>query len=437
MFLKLGIQQSLLILFVMYSAVPLASNRPFFWALNLLIAVLLAYSVSPKIIHDWRRFTPKPILILFSLLIVYGIVQCFPLSINSSVIVPANILPKSITIAVGPTVLAIARWLTYGLLFMTTIAFFRKTGRSRQALQILVVGIAFFAIYSLVALTQLGDPLLIFEKTGSKGVATGTFVNRNNFATFIAIGLVIAFSFILVDLQSQINRSKNNWSSLFSTSLWLNSACIGALFLALVMTESRMGVFAAGTGILVIAGLFLFKIEKHRWLLLSLFLIFLVAISISILTNVDTFLDRVLTVEKAAGSRMDAYILALNLIEDRPLIGFGAGTFELAFPLVRDYTLNPAFVWDKAHSTYLTLFVELGLFFGMIPILIVAILFKSSLAMYVTSSALSVRNLACIGAIIVVGVHSLVDFSIEVQAVTILFVFILAMGQTVRIKNVA
>jgi O-antigen ligase len=435
--------QFALIAFVFIAAIPLGSNRPFFWAINL--SIISTFGFLYLLTDTFSRsgsarspIWPKPTIIAYFAFMVFVLLQCFPLPLLtlSGDLIPASIVPQRISVAVGTTFLSFMRWLTYGLLFWLTIKLFWKTGRAQLCLQVVAIAIALFSLYSLIALTQLGDPLLIFEKKSYLGVATGTFVNRNSFATFLAIGIVISGSFALAELQSII-RHANAWLKMGSSTLLLNIACFAVILIGLITTESRMGLFAAGLGLFTTIVLWLPKIERFRLILSLSFLFASMAAAALILLNADTFLDRVLTTGLAAGTRFDAYLLTLKLIIDRPLTGFGAGTFELVFPLVRDYSLSPYYVWDKAHSTYLSLFVEFGVIFGLLPIIMVAFLFKNALVQYSQSSRVSVRNLSTIAVIVVVAVHSLVDFSLEIQAVALLFVFILGLGSTVRKKNVA
>jgi O-antigen ligase len=84
-------------------------------------------------------------------------------------------------------------------------------------------------------------------------------------------------------------------------------------------------------------------------------------------------------------------------------------------------------LWDKAHSTYLALWFELGIIAGTFPMLVVAgLLFRAILGLWDTSSRMI--SAAAIAVIAVFSIHSVVDFSAEIMADAFLFTAILALG---------
>lgn len=123
------------------------------------------------------------------------------------------------------------------------------------------------------------------------------------------------------------------------------------------------------------------------------------------------------------------------MILTRPWIGFGGGSFEAAFTLFHLPSLNPEVRWDHAHSTYLTLWAEYGLIIGSLPLF--AIGFVGWKAWQRVGRALPRAELAAaaLGSIVVAGIHSLVDFSLEVHAVALLFVAVLALGVSGRTER--
>src|SRR5690606_23091385 len=99
-----------------------------------------------------------------------------------------------------------------------------------------------------------------------------------------------------------------------------------------------------------------------------------------------------------------------------PWLGFGGGTFEQAFPIVHQTNLSPQLTWDKAHNTYLTLWAELGLVVGSIPIALVALLAAQTLLGLLKRHGGWSARAATLGAILIADVHSMLDFSLEIQA---------------------
>src|SRR5690606_36301189 len=96
-----------------------------------------------------------------------------------------------LSLAPGSSLHNLIQFASYGLFFFLMLQAVSNRRRTVAVARAIFWIIAAHAIYGLVALTQLGDPLLFFEKWAYLGSATGTFVNRNAYATFLAFGLVL------------------------------------------------------------------------------------------------------------------------------------------------------------------------------------------------------------------------------------------------------
>jgi O-antigen ligase len=127
-------------------------------------------------------------------------------------------------------------------------------------------------------------------------------------------------------------------------------------------------------------------------------------------------------------SRLSVYLLTMRSIFDRPFLGFGYGTFVDVFPMYRDRSVGVWGIWEQAHDTYLEIFQGLGLIFGSMLLLSVILLVWRCLKRAVTTREnASVPSLAAAAAVLV-GVHALVDFSLQIQAVALTFAAILGAG---------
>jgi O-antigen ligase len=110
------------------------------------------------------------------------------------------------------------------------------------------------------------------------------------------------------------------------------------------------------------------------------------------------------------------------------LTGFGGGSFEVVFPSVHQLPVAIDRVWDKAHNTYLTLWVELGLLAGTVMLVLLGLLAWRLLRALRRTPARWLPLSTALGALMVAASHSLVDFSLEIQAVAFWFVALLAIG---------
>jgi O-antigen ligase/cytochrome c-type biogenesis protein CcmH/NrfG len=124
--------------------------------------------------------------------------------------------------------------------------------------------------------------------------------------------------------------------------------------------------------------------------------------------------------------RLDMWRSAVSMTRDRPLTGVGAGLFGRAF---RDYR-NPDAVQDKlaaAHNIYLNTLAETGL-----PVILVCIWLAVAFVgtwyrnwKNETASARRFRLEAAFGALLGLGVHSLVD-AFTITPVVVLFLLLVA-----------
>ncbi len=126
--------------------------------------------------------------------------------------------------------------------------------------------------------------------------------------------------------------------------------------------------------------------------------------------------------------RAALYSQIAGMIMERPFAGYGAGSFAQAYPLFHAPPVANSVTWDHAHSTYLALFLGAGIPFGLIPVALAGMLVFRIARLAAANSAGAPHAPAAIGAAVLVAIHSLVDFSLEIQAVALLFVVMLAIG---------
>jgi O-antigen ligase len=421
----------ILVAAVAVAPVPLGSNRPVFWSLWAIalgglaviygLGLVLTRTPARRSLADyWPEVTG------LGLLMAWLGIQSLPLGqwLPSLTAAPGTGVPaNSISLDPGSTRLTLMTFGVYAVLFglVTLVAVNRR--RARGMLLAIFVVIAGFAAYSLVSLTQLGDTLLGFQKLHYGGVATGTFINRNSFATFLAAGL--ASGVPLLGNGFGKLQGAGHTSRLIQIALVL----LGMMFIAaaLFATGSRMGVIAGGAGMLVAIALLLPKAGKPRlWLGFGLIAVAIAGLAGLVLAFGTDTIERFIFVSDETG-RSELYRQVWAAILQRPLLGYGGGSFAAVFPVFQHAPLINDTIWDKAHSTYLALWFELGLVGGTIPMLIVAMLLYRAVRGLWDSSSRSLC-VAAIAVVVVFALHSLVDFSAEIMADAFLFTAILALG---------
>lgn len=438
-----------LIALIALSPVPLGSNRPFFWAVSSFLVAIAAliYGVSL-----WRAGSPFRYQLsrLGWMPVGFGVIggwmalQALPIGTmfgGFELELPGAtpvILP-TLSIAPGETWLALIRFVGYGLFFFLMLQVSVNNQRARKMLLALAVIVVGHAIFAMTALTQLGDPLLFFEKSSYLGVATGSFVNRNSFATFLGMGAVVALALAIVHATDATGTQTQHRGNLLE-SRYLPAITYfvgwGVMVGTIFATQSRMGLFVAMVGSIVVTASTLPRGRKMKargviGILAALLVggILLVALYGAGVT------ERLGSVDTASDVRLNLYRQVIELIGLRPFTGFGAGTFNLSFPLVHGPAVSVDLVWDKAHNTFLSLWSELGVIVGSLPVLIIATLGVMVARRMRLSDRVLPAPAAAFAAIVATGLHSFVDFSLEIHAIMYFLLALIAVGIAPSIKS--
>lgn len=416
------------------SVIPLGSNQPGLMAADatLVGGVALFYGwfvlrQEQKLALPLRSMLPEALLWL--VVVGYSLLQAMPVLGALNPIRDRDGAPLAvpqISLVPGTTLLMTVHAFALGMLFFLAAQSSTRPSRAR------LVIIALFAVnvvsagWALFSLTQLGDTLLGAPKWAYLGSATGTFVNRNTFATYCSIGLVFGAALVGSEWSSRVTSRRSGALALLDVAPYLVGS--GIIFAALLASNSRLGLVAGIAGASLVALLSSAKITRQG---VSIFIgiLAIVAAAASLFALYGgAVLERLGSTELPYDARWDLYRQVWQLIERNPILGYGAGSFESGFPLVHHTPVSLDLVWDKAHSMYLTMWVERGVIIGSLPFIVVLILLYRLAVQYSRSLTVSPNNVAAIGAIAVVAIHSVLDFSLEIPAIAYLFSVVLGVG---------
>ncbi len=237
-------------------------------------------------------------------------------------------------VTVGPSATfdMLVRYLTHGLFFVLALQVAVEKRRSKTLFRVIYLGIAAHALIALASLSFFGDVLLFLPKEAYIDDATGTFVNRNSFATFAAFGSIMGVALIFGVDEDDVSRAQ---LSRILTQLGFNVAPLALIGLALVFSHSRMGMFVAALGAGFVALIAVFRTTGARRILAGM-LIVAGLVTRAVLANTSGILfERMATVDRDADVRLAVYEQTLDLIAARPMSGYGGGTYEDAFRAVK------------------------------------------------------------------------------------------------------
>ncbi|WP_432807373.1 O-antigen ligase family protein [Rhodoligotrophos ferricapiens] len=433
---------------VVISPLPFGGNLPWAWAVYAIIAALLVIAYSIETARTRTAF-PVPLsriavpAILVLGVAVWIILQAFPVLPATwanplwAIVPEALEVPGRGTVSINPdeTMEGLMRLLTYSGVFWLSLQLSRDRSTGERFVKVIGWAIAAYAAYGLLLWAFNSETILWYEKEAYQGDLTSTFVNRNSFATYVGMGCVILLILLMRWLTIEFaDRQNMPWSKRFvhivgsSRELVLYALPLLMVFCALLLTHSRAG-FGA-TLVAMLLAFALWQSRQHRGFIAGMIglAVLMVVIGYWIVVGGDALLARFADVNSSTETRMNVYIATMRAIGDYVWTGSGYGTFNDIFPMYRDESISVTGVWDKAHNTYLELLLGLGIP-GAIA-LIAAVLWLVVLCAVGAFNRRRGRHMPLIAfaVSVLVGLHALVDFSLQMAGVAITYSALLGIG---------
>jgi O-antigen ligase len=329
------------------------------------------------------------------------------------------------------------RLISYAAVFWIAM----RAADDRRRARRLVMAIALFstalAIYGLATAVVGWNPITAVAG-GSAGPVTASFVNRNSYATYAAFGLLANLAAWILVMEDERMDDAAKTTRQFVRDLLASLGrrgwpfAVGALIcgLAIAAGQSRAGAGAAVIGVLA---LFVARGRGGGSSARVAFAGVALGIVIVVATSAGGLTERLLTTS-GEDARFLAYPRILDAIAERPWLGYGLGGFEDGFRAHVPLAAATA-EWDLAHSSYLENIFELGVaaaavFYAVLLLIVVRL--ARGVAERRRDRILPAFALACAA---VAGVHSLVDFSLQMPASAALFAFVLGLGWTQSFRS--
>ncbi len=343
----------------------------------------------------------------------------------------------SISVDRDLTTLALIRLITAASVFWLALHLCRDPSRANVLLRAIAVIGCGYAAYGLVTFALTPGSVLWVKDAGTPGSGQGllrsTFINRNSFATYAGIGLITICGLILQLYRREVINIGGSWrfriSKFIEVTGHKGAVPLGVAFVilvALLLTGSRGGVTATGLGLLVLGALTLGKQGLTDKIGVIVFGALIIAAAFLVFG--DTVIGNISRQGLYDESRMAVYFITFWSILKAPILGHGYGTFADVFPMYRDRSISVDGVWTQAHNSYLEIFQGLGLIFGAMLIASVLLLVGKCLRGSIQRrGGVTVPRIATSVAVLI-GVHALVDFSLQIQAVAISFMAVLGAG---------
>lgn len=430
-------QRVLVVLFILTVALcplPLGSKRD--WAWNPLAAIvgvlLMGTAVLALVDREWRRraFAPLRALlvpaVLFGVVVLWGVMQASgwtPSSWASPVSAAVTLgLPetsRAIAFDSGQQWTALLRLMTYAGVFGLAAIFGNHAADARRLLAAIVAVATLTTLYSMAA--DAINSQFYFTRvlvwTPFHLHFTGSFIGANSYATYAGLSAMAALVLAFRPASRQGGREGaaerlRRWIAVLSgiSGLWLALAII--LFMGVLMSGSRAGAVSMVLALMAMIGFYSRGVTRVA-------LIVLVPLTVLVLVMLtpggDRLFEKVTRVLTSATDRVILYQMTLGAIALRPMIGWGMNSFEALYGVFQPVGLNGHY--EQAHDLYLELAFDLG-----IPVasaLVVAVGWIGWRCVVGFGKRRRDRELPGLGvfATVLVGFHSLLDFSLQIPAV--------------------
>lgn len=261
-------------------------------------------------------------------------------------------------------------------------------------------------------------------KTVNRGVATGTFVNRNHLAAYLGLGLAAGIGLMLAEsggaAEGHWRQRLRGWLAVLLGPKLLLRSLLAVMVIALVLTRSRMGNIAFCWALTISGFCWLGLRPRANRRAALLFFISLVAVDILILSRyfgLDTVVERVQQTELHKEVRALVFADLVPGIRTHGIIGAGLGAFPSVFTATQTATLPERY--DHAHNDYAEFLIEVGVV-GLLPL---ALFTGWHLRRALQGLARHRRALPAglsftvLFALVALATHGLADFNLRIAAI--------------------
>ncbi|MBT9368982.1 O-antigen ligase family protein [Rhizobium sp. CSW-27] len=311
---------------------------------------------------------------------------------------------------------------------LTVLMLFRRDSVIERALRVFAVAGGLMAVFALFQYVAFPRSLMFGDKQYYLGNLTAPFVNRNTAATFYGVTLIAllstykGFRFQLIPGSPFLYR-RSGWTPA-QAMRW--ALLVFAAFGAVLATSSRGGVLATFIALFAMftlatffpatphteAGLAARTTEDGKTRVIRI-----IGILLALLIVAGVFAGRVVLRAEVQGSEDGRFCVLpgiLAAIRDNLVLGAGPGAFINVFPAYRDAACGVTGVWDMAHNVYLDGMLGLGLPFIMVVLVLFATVMQLLRRGLLNRKSRRFVVVGGIASIILVAIHSAIDFSLQI-----------------------
>jgi len=301
----------------------------------------------------------------------------------------------------------------YGLLCFLGTQVLRRSSQVRKIALILAIFGFAVAAFSLVQGVAPNGKLYWLRVPRLGGSIYGPYVNRNHYAGLMELLAPIP---LIISLSHLVHEKARVAAGVAAAVM------VGTIFLS----GSRGGMLAIFVELGVFAAV-LCREKRSIRIAISLTAFTVVLVGLLAWLGGKELTSRVGSIstetrgEISGGMRLTIDRDAVRMFRDKPILGWGLGTFPIVYPHFRSFYTN--FFVNEAHNDYAQLLAEMGLLGFSILVWYMIILYRQvrrKLGKWSTDVSSAV-TLSCALGVVGILVHSLVDFNLQIPANAALF----------------
>jgi O-antigen ligase len=304
-------------------------------------------------------------------------------------------------------------YFAYGLLCFLMVQCLRRTSQVKVFAWVFS-GYGFIvALFALMQGIAPNGKLYWLRSLPSGGWIYGPFVNHNHYAGLMEMLTPIP---LVISLADNVRDSRRALAALAAAVM------ASTIFLS----GSRGGMAAFGTQVALLAGVLITR-RKNRKVALVLGAFLIVALALMAWLGGGELVERLVSMhegtraELSGGTRLTIDRDALKIFVQKPISGWGLGTFPDIYPQFSNLSTN--FQVGPAHNDYLQLLVEMGVLGFATMLWFLLTLFGSAFKKlkHFPADASSTVTLAAVLGVTGILVHSVVDFNLQIPSNAALF----------------
>jgi O-antigen ligase len=344
----------------------------------------------------------------------------------------ATPVTAAVTLVPHDTAEGVARLAAYAAVFWLALQAGRRGDRAERLTGAAAIMIGLYTLYGLAVSLPGMSWLAVYERTVG-GRFSGPFVNANVFATFAGIGIITATAVLYegfraaargIETPKERRRLKIEYVAQRGwpyVGTWI--LCVSGLLLS----QSRGGFLSMVIALTAFFLLLAWSQHRHRTNAWTAAALSTAAMVVFVALSGGQLFDRLGPETLGAQSigRAEVYSVTMTAIRDAPFEGFGLGSFREVFRMYQPADLPG--LWTMAHNTYLENALELGVPAAASLTLAVAWLGLRCLVGALRRRSRRALPAAGFAVCVLTGLHSAVDFPLQIPAITALFAFVLGL----------